>query len=463
MSAQGCLERPLLWRIIVKRISIPKFAIRSLIGLSVAFTAHVATIQDVSARNLYVSPTGSGTTGQSWATAWQDPSKIDWTQVASGDHIVVDGGTSGITYKTAITVPASNIVIRQSTAAAHTGQVIFSGVNATSSFGNPQRTGITFVGSNIHIVGARRSGIKLESYGAEGVNIQTSNNSLRNVQISRITGFPPYAGGRIAGATVGGSNNHFINCDFRDCTVGALDKPVAGVANSTIFNNCTFGANSYGFFMNCGAGIIGSKTAGGPASTIYAHKCVFGPYVDYGIDIANGSARLTDCMLMNARIANVKVAPVTGSTASVNVSRCTIYQTKIVPDPFRPPLPYGLPQHAVSVNSAGSLRVANSIVFGGFVDVPAAQKVNGGGNVQYSVSGNTVALAPSLVDPKFVTSHIYAQTTPAVFIPQAYTLFDFTVQPGSPATGKGSSIGKVADISGPYGPVYGLPSNVGGP
>lgn len=463
MEAQGCLGRQLLWRIIVKSISIPKFATQALLGLSVALTAHFATVQDVAARNLYVSPAGSGTTGESWKTAWQDPSKIDWTKVASGDHVVIDGGTAGITYKTAITIPVSNIVIRQSTGAGHSGQVTFSGVNADSPFGNPQRTGITFAGSNIHVVGARRSGIKLNSYGAEGVNIQTSNNSLRNVEISRITGFPPYAGGRIAGATVGGANNHFINCDFRDCTVGALDKPVAGLANSTIFNNCTFGANSYGFFMNCGAGIVGSKTVGGPTSTIYAHNCVFGPYFDYGLDIANGSVRLTNCMLMNARLANLKVAPAAGSTANVTASNCTIYQTKIVQDPFRAPLPYGLPQHAVSVNAAGKLRVANSIIFGGFVDVPAGQKVNGGGNVQYSVSGNTVALAPSMVDPKFVTSHIYGQTTPAVFIPQAYTLFDFTVQPGSPAVGKGSPIGKVADIAGPYGPTYGLPSNVGGP
>lgn len=441
----------------------PKFATRALLGLSLALTAHFGTIQDVAARNLYVSPTGSGTTGESWKTAWQDPSKIDWTVVASGDHIVIDGGTSGITYKTAITIPVSNIVIRQSTGAGHSGQVTFSGISVNSPFGNPQRTGITFAGSNIHVVGARRSGIKLDSYAAEGVNIQTSNNSLRNVEISRLTGFPPYAGGKIAGATFGGANNHFINCDFRDCTVSALDKPVAGVANSTVFNNCTFGANNYGFFMNCGTGILGSKTAGGPSSTIYAHKCVFGPYVDYGIDIANGNARLTNSLFLNARIANIKVSPAAGSSASVAASNCTIYQTKIVQDPYHAPLPYGLPQQAVSVNSAGKLRVANSIILGGFVDVPAAQIVNGGGNVQYSVTGNTVALASTLVDPQLLTSNIYFPVTPTTFMPQAYTLFDFSVKPGSPATGKGSTIGTVSSICMPYGPTRGLPPAVGGP
>jgi len=146
----------------------------------------------------------------------------------------------------------------------------------------------------------------------------------------------------------------------------------------------------------------------------------------------------------------------------VTASNCTIYQTKIQLNPLQN-LPYGLPQQAVSVNSAGKLRVANSIIFGGFVDVPAAQVVNAGGNVQYSVSGNTVDLAPTLVDPQFGTSQLYAPTPPSAFIPQAYTLFDFTVQPSSPALGKGSPIGKVADICGPYGPTRGLPTAVGGP
>ncbi|MFA6208753.1 MAG: hypothetical protein WCT03_15290 [Candidatus Obscuribacterales bacterium] len=442
----------------MKSISIPKFATRMLLGLSVALTAHLSTIQDVAARNYFVSPAGSGTTGQNWAKAWKDPSQIDWTKIVSGDHIVIDGGTSGITYKTSLTVPASNIVIRQSNAAGHSGQVVFNGAMP----GYPLATGIKFVGSNIHLVAVRRSGIKIESFGAEGVNIQTNNNSLRNVEISKVSGFPPYLGGRIAGATFGGVNNHFINCDFRDCGVSALDRPVAGVANSTVFNNCTFGANGYGFFMNCGTGILGSKTVGGPASTIFAHKCVFGPYVDYGVDIANGNVRLTDSLFLFARLANIKVAPAAGSTASATVANCTVYQNKLVLDPFRP-LPYGLPQHAVSVNASGKLKVTNSIIFGGFVDIPASQKVNAGGNVQYSVSGNTVALAPTLADPLFVTSNIYFPAAPTAFIPQAYTLFDFSVKPGSPAVGKGTSIGAVTNICMPYGPTRGLPTAIGGP
>ena len=457
MKAQGCLEQPLLWRIIVKSVSISKFAIRTLICLSLALTAHIATIQDVVARNLYVSPTGSGTTGQNWATAWKDPAKIDWTKVASGDHIVVDGGTSGITYKTSVSVPVSNIVIRQSSAAGHSGQVIFNGAMP----GYPLATGVKFVGTNIHLVGVRRSGIKLESYGAEGVNIQTSNNSLRNVEISRITGFPPYAGGKKGGVVFGGSNNHFINCDFRDCGISALELPVAGTSNVSVFNNCTFGSNSYGFWANNGTGIQGSRTASGAPSTIYAHRCVFGPYVDYGVDIANGSARLTNSLFLSARLANIKVAPAVGSSATVNVANCTLYQKKLNQ---AQPLPYGIPEYVVSLNAQGAMRVSNSIIWGGFVDVPAGQKINGSGNVQYAVSGNTVAFAPTLVDPQFVDSaELSTVVAPSAFIPRTLTALNFSVVPGSTAVGKGSSIVKVSDICAPYGPVYGLPSNIGGP
>ncbi len=456
MEAQGCLGRQLLWRIIVKSISIPKFATQAMLGLSVALTAHFATIQDVAARNLYVSPTGSGTTGENWKTAWQDPSKIDWTKVASGDHIVIDGGTAGVTYNTSVTVPVSNIVIRQSSAAGHSGQVIFSGLKQ----GSPLATGVKVTGSNVHLVAVRRSGIKLEFYGAEGVNIQTNGNSLRNVEISRITGFPPYAQGKKGGVVFGGSNNHFINCDFRDCGISALELPVAGANNLSVFNNCTFGSNSYGFWSNNGTAIQGARTAGAQ-STIYAHSCVFGPYVDYGIDIANGNARVTNSLFLSARVSNVKVAPPAGSSATVTVANSTLYEKKIDPMVH---IATATPEYTVSTNANAKLRLTNSIIWGGFVDVPAAQKINGGGNVQFAVSGNTVALAPSLVDPQFVDSKtLSAMVSPIAFIPRPLTSSDFSVVPGSPAVGKGSSIANVANICAPYGPTTGLPTAVGGP
>src|SRR2546427_12453173 len=42
----------------------------------------------------YVSLNGSNADGISWATAWSDLNKVNWSMVQPGDTIVIDGGTS---------------------------------------------------------------------------------------------------------------------------------------------------------------------------------------------------------------------------------------------------------------------------------------------------------------------------------------------------------------------------------
>ncbi len=430
---------------------------RSLLGLFVVVAAGLALPTDASARALYVSPSGDGTTGQNWKTAWKDPAQIDWKVVAAGDQILIDGGTAGITYTTSFTVPVSNIVIRQASGAAHNGTVTFTGFTGQSAV----PYGIKFVGSNVHLVANKRAGIKLTRYGAQCLDIQSSYNSVRNVEMSYIMGFPPYLGGRVGGVTFGGANNHFIGCDFRDCTVGAVERPLPGVANSTVFNNCTFGANGYGFFGNCGAGIVGAKTVGGPATTIFANKCVFGPYVDYGVDVANGTTRLSNSLFLAARVSNIKAAPPAGSSATVTAVNCTLYEKRL--DPLQQSA-FIVPGYTISVNANAKLKVKDSIVWGGFVDVPATQVITGGGNVQFAVSGNTMALAPSMVDPNFVdTATLSAMQAKSQFIPRTLTSANFSPALGSPATGKGSPFVRVSDLVAPYGPTSGLPSAIGGP
>jgi hypothetical protein len=124
---------------------------------------------------------------------------------------------------------------------------------------------------------------------------------------------------------------------------------------------------------------------------------------------------------------------------------------------------YGWPSALVS-NGLGALRIRDSIVYGGIVDVPPAQLVSGGGNVQFAVSGNTLALAPTLVDPQFVDSAtLSAPIAAADFVPKTLTSLDFARSSGSPAANKGSSLTKVSNIVAPFGPAYGLPIAIGGP
>jgi hypothetical protein len=94
----------------------------------------------------YVSPSGNGKGGLSWATAWRDTSAIDWSMIRPGARIVLDGGTSkcgtspydfepskpdpGITCGqrySSFSIKQDDITIQRSTAAGHNGTVVIDG------------------------------------------------------------------------------------------------------------------------------------------------------------------------------------------------------------------------------------------------------------------------------------------------------------------------------------------------
>lgn len=414
--------------------------------------------QDVSAKNIFVSPTGDNSDGSNWKKAIKDPGKINWSTVSTGDNIVIDGGPSSTTYVTNMVVPASGIVIRQSNQAGHNGQVIIRGPQVPTT---PVPIGLDITGSNVHVVGNQRGGIKFYGFAAIGVNIQTSNNVLRNVEINTLTGVPPYGSGRIAGLTFGGYNNHFINCDIRDTTIGALSRPVAGLENLTVFRNCTFGASSYGFFGNSGTAL--SCSTGSTPAKIHAVSCAFGPFVNYGVDCFNDNVHITDSIFLAAGISNFRAEPTFGAPVAT-LNNCTMYDKTFLSGPGIPAVPVNINPAQITTNVAAKLKVKNSIVYGGIIKIPADQKINAGGNFQYNVSGNTVALAPSMIDPQFVDSATLSQPVAAVnFIPRTLTTSNFSTKPGSPATGKGSSFVRVSDMVAPYGPTTGFPTAIGGP
>lgn len=429
-----------------------------IVSLVAALSVGIFCQREVSAKNVFVSPAGNGSDGSSWANAVQDPAKIDWTKVSAGDHIVLDGGTSSITYVTSVTVPVSNIVIRQSQEAGHSGQVILRGAISRSLASG---IGMTITGSNVHVLAGRRSGILFSRYAAQALSVNGNNNVFRNLEFNEITGYQPYGSGKVGGVTFGGSNNQFIACDFRDTTNGAVSTPVSDARNLAVFRNCTFGSSRYGYWGESGTAIQGSKS--GSAATVYVDSCVFGPFVNYGVDTGNDNMILSNSLFLAGGKANLRCAPTAGRP-SVMVSRCTLYDKKFLSGPGVMNVPYyGSPSALVS-NGLGALRIRDSIVYGGIVDVPPAQLVSGGGNVQFAVSGNTLALAPTLVDPQFVDSAtLSAPIAAADFVPKTLTSLDFARSSGSPAANKGSSLTKVSNIVAPFGPAYGLPIAIGGP
>jgi hypothetical protein len=83
-------------------------------------------------QTFYVSRNGNNTTGTSWASAWNELNQIRWTLVQPGAVIYIDGGSTGMTYQTTLTLGKSGtstapITLRASDETAHRGQVVFFG------------------------------------------------------------------------------------------------------------------------------------------------------------------------------------------------------------------------------------------------------------------------------------------------------------------------------------------------
>ncbi len=426
-----------------------------MVSLLCAFSWVLSCASPSQARDLYVSPTGNDTTAINWKTAWKSFQTIDWSQVVSGDRIIVDGGASGITYSGQFTIPVSGVQIRQAGGVNRKGQVTISGTPMQAV-----QTGVTISGSNVQIIGNTRMGIKIASFGGECVKVLTNGNVFRNVLVGPVTGFPPYAGGKVGAVVFGGINNQFINCDFRDIFKCAVEQPVSSVANVTVFRDCTFGNDSYGFFQNWGVGIYGSRPgAAAVDTTIHARRCVFGPMLNKGIDVVQGKLNVGNSLFLGSNIANLSFEPLdSGSNAKGIVDNCTFYAPN-----FSGQAQYATTFYSISTNGNGNLKVRDSIIYGGGVRVPTTQAVNGGGNFQYHVTGNTTALAAGLVNPQFTAeAQLWTPVTQTTISPRVWTTQSYALDAASPAVGKGSDITLVTDIVPAYGPAGRFPP-VGGP
>jgi hypothetical protein len=434
-----------------------RFLITSLF-CALAWTLSYAS--EAQARNLFVSQSGDGTTATSWKTAWKSFQTIDWSQVVAGDQIIVDGGAGGVTYKGAFSIPVSGVIIRQSSAAGRNGVVTISGDVAQQV-----PIGVTISGSNVRLVGNTRGGIKITSFGSELVRVLTNGNVLRNIRIGGVTGFPPYGSGRVGCLVFGGTNNHFVNCDFRDFNKCAVESPVAGVPNVNVFNGCTFGNDFYGWWSEWGTGIYGARPgATAVDSKIYASKCVFGPILNRCVDVVQGKLNVSDSLFLGSNFANLSFEPPVGSTAVANVTKCTFYEPNFSTPLGQQPPSYAMFLYNISTNGNGVLKVKDSIVYGGVVHVPATQSISLGGNFQYHVTGNTTALASAIVNPLFVDENkLWTQIWGKTIIPREWTVQSYALSANSAALGKGSTITSVTSIVPAYGPAsQGLPLQ-GGP
>ena len=179
-----------------------KAVLRSAITLlTVAFLAFTAActsaVTPAYPEVFYVSPGGAGTNGLSWATAWRDTSRIDWSVISPGSQIILDGGTStcsespydfspsspdpGVTcgqHYHPFSIGQNDIIIERSTAAGRDGTVVIDGGRDTSLpyCGQASYSAATGAPAGIDLNG--HSGVEINGMGRSGIVVRGAQNGV---------------------------------------------------------------------------------------------------------------------------------------------------------------------------------------------------------------------------------------------------------------------------------------------
>jgi hypothetical protein len=125
------------------------------------------------AATYYVSPGGNNTDGLSYKTAWTELSKIPTSAFVTGNTIYIDGGPSGITYKTVLNVVpqgatgyGSNLLISPSPDQGHNGTVTIDGTG-TSAY-----SGVIVSGAQHTVIDGTKQHIIVQNFRGSGVQVR---------------------------------------------------------------------------------------------------------------------------------------------------------------------------------------------------------------------------------------------------------------------------------------------------
>jgi len=92
----------------------------------------LSTTSLAEANTFYVSKTGNNSSGASWANAWNEMDQVNWSAIAAGDTLFLDGGATQMVYTAPLNVgksgtAAAPIHIQLSRESGHNGQAIIAG------------------------------------------------------------------------------------------------------------------------------------------------------------------------------------------------------------------------------------------------------------------------------------------------------------------------------------------------
>ena len=169
----------------------------TLLGIMASCTTAQVTVKTVTHAVYYVSPSGNGKNGLSWATAWRDTSSIDWSVISPGAQIVLDGGTSmcstspydfepskpnpGVTCGqrySPFSVGQDDITIERSSAAGHNGTVVIDGGRDTllPYCGQKQYAATTAMSPGIDLNG--HTGVTINGMTRSGIVVRGAENGV---------------------------------------------------------------------------------------------------------------------------------------------------------------------------------------------------------------------------------------------------------------------------------------------
>jgi hypothetical protein len=415
-------------------------------------------------KTYYVSKSGNNADGRSWSTAWNELDAVNWSVIQPGDTILLDGGVDTMIYTTTLTIgksgmPNAPITIQRATEAGRNGKVVIFGGRSiplpycgqtgyTNQTAGVIQMGVEF-GAQAWVIidGMSWDGISIYGHGTAGVDFSSSSDhdTLRNMEIydnghayqnSDGTWQPNTRGD---GVNLFGSNLTFEQMNIHDNGDDSLEG--GDISNITILHSWLHETREVPTqqglpFDQCvhqdGIQIWGGRVESG----VLIEDSVLGPGLKEGTILGqtagggNEGAVVNNVTIRNTLFLN-KVINVMGYSY-LKEQYWTLDHDTIVS-----------PGNAIAIWVEGTGHVVtNSIFYEGQIDLPDGLAASSG-NCQWNTNHDTTAIVGNTADPQFVTdASSFNDSTPLAQIAAG----NYSLLPGSPCAGKGSSITSVAQL-----------------
>ena len=390
----------------------------------------------------YVSRSGSNADGRSWAGAWNELDRIDWSVVRPGDTILIDGGAEQMVYSSTLTVgqsgaPGRPITIRLADEPGRSGQAAIFGGRSTPlpycgqtgysyQTSGVRQAGIEISGKSWVVIDGRKwRGIAIYGHNRQGIRLsRPSDITISNVEI--------YDNGSAAqkngawepnqeGIILSGTNVTVERAIIRDNGQDAIQS-ANGVHNFTLRQSWLYVSrmmpDGSAVFNRCkhpdGIQIFG----GGESNGVLIEDSVIGPGFLHGALLGERKTGQKPLAVVNdVTIRNTLFY----KASNANINSMNTEPRNWLLENVTSIRDEGAKWHNIFLDGRGHV-IRNSIFVGGLsLSVPKGS-VEAEGNCQWEITKG--ARLGAVIDPRFA----------------GMSGDDFTLKSGSPCSGKGATI-----------------------